>query len=236
MSREHGAAAAVIPAAGIGKRMGAAIPKQFLELKGRPLFIRTLQAFDRCPVISDIILVVHPAETDAVRRTLAEWKIEKITAVTAGGAERNDSVANGLREVPHTCGIVAVHDGARPLVTSELIMRAVKAAEQWGAAVPCVEIPDTVKQIGGRWIEKTVSRESLRRVQTPQCFRRELLESACRDAQAAGAAITDDAMLLERAGGKIRVIEGDPFNIKITTPADLDLAAAIIDIRNRRSG
>ncbi|MBN2416502.1 2-C-methyl-D-erythritol 4-phosphate cytidylyltransferase [bacterium] len=213
--------------------MGTMIPKQFLELKGRPLFIRTLQAFERCPIISDIILVVPPDETEAVRRELFRWKIEKITAVVAGGVERKDSVQNGLRAVPGACGVVAVHDGARPLVTPELITRTVEAAKQWGAAVPCVRISDTVKQVSGSWIEATVARESLRRVQTPQCFSRELLETAYRDARESGTAITDEAMLVERMGKKIRVVEGDPFNIKITTPEDLVLAAAIIESKGR---
>ncbi len=205
-----------------------ALPKQFLEISGRPLFLHALLPFEEHPSI-ETITVVLPAEL------VPEWgerlrEIDgpgKIAAVVPGGARRQDSVRAGMEAMPGGIGrspeaLVAVHDGARPLLSRELLDRLISAAREFGAAVPVVPIADTIVETDDHhgWIE-VADRSRLALVQTPQVFRAEWLAAAHRDAESGEA--TDDAQMVSALGHPIRLVEGDPMNLKVTTPADLEM-------------
>ncbi len=215
--------AAIIVAAGKGQRFGA--PKQFALLAGRPVVDWTIKAFAEHPQINELIIVL-PDESQA-EEIKTRWP--KIKAVVKGGRQRQDSVSLGLEAVSLEMEIVLVHDGVRPLVTAELISRIIETVEKEGAAVPAVPIEDTVKIVNGDFIIRTLNRERLIRVQTPQGFRKSLLERAFHQAKKDGYYGPDEASLIERIGGRIKIIPGETKNIKITTPEDLKLAEVWIN-------
>ena len=221
---------AIIPAGGAGRRMGGDVPKQFLPLSGLPVLVHTLRAFQRSPIIDEIFLAVPEGDMAAVRRDLVEEHgLSKVTAVLAGGAERQDSVANALTRVRDDHGIVLVHDGVRPFVTGELIGRVVAAAVENGAVAVGVPVRETVKAVSAAGVVvKTVDREGLWLTQTPQAFRRQVICAAYEKAAQDGFSGTDDASLVERAGVPVRMIPGDHDNIKMTTPEDLALGVIIL--------
>ena len=221
---------AIIPAGGAGRRMGGGVPKQFLPLAGVPVLVHTLRAFQRSPIIDEIFLVVPEGDMAAVRRDFVEGHgLSKVTAVIAGGTERQDSVANALMQVRDVHGIVLVHDGVRPFVSGELIGRVVAAADQHGAAAAGVPVRDTVKSVSTSGeVVKTVEREGLWLTQTPQAFRGQLIRAAYEKAAQDGFSGTDDSSLVERMGVSVRMIPGDHDNIKLTTPEDLALGAIIL--------
>jgi 2-C-methyl-D-erythritol 4-phosphate cytidylyltransferase len=221
---------AIIPAGGLGRRMGGEVPKQFLPLAGVPVLVHTLRAFQRSPLIDEIFLVVPEREIPGVRRDIVQGhRLSKVAAIFAGGAERQDSVANALTHVREEHGIVLVHDAVRPFVTAEMIRRVVAAATEHGAAAVGLPVRDTVKRVSAAGVvEKTEDREGLWLTQTPQAFRRQVIRAAYEKAAQDGFVGTDDASLVERIGGFVRMIPGDHDNIKMTTPADLELGAIII--------
>lgn len=208
-----GHSAAIVVAAGGGERFGA--PKQFLRLGPRRLVDHAVAA---AAAACDAVIVVLPAGHP--------WDGEPVTATVPGGATRAASVRAGLTAVPDATDVIVVHDAARPLATPELF-RAVIAAVDAGAdaAIPAVPIPDTVKRVAGDRVLDTVPRDSLVAVQTPQAFRAEALRAAHRHAGDA----TDDAALVEAAGGTVRTVVGDPRNGKVTTPSDFVVAAALLE-------
>lgn len=216
--------AALVVAAGAGKRFGGA--KQFAALRGRPVLEWALEAFQSHEDVDEIVLVVpDEREGDPHRARFA-----KIAAVVRGGETRQDSVRQGFRTLDAAkTGIVLVHDGARPLVDQRLISRVIAAARESGAAVPVVPLEDTIKEIRVGRVGGTVDRSSLVRAQTPQGFLPALLHQALEAAGKDGYSGTDEAMLLERLGIPVMWVEGDPRNIKITTPLDLKIAEALID-------
>jgi len=219
-----GKAWAVIVAAGAGRRFGAA--KQFALLKGRPLYEWSVEAFERHEDVEGIVLVL-PAEGAGRPQPALGGKLR---AVVAGGKERQDSVLNGFRRVPAgEDRVVLVHDGARPLVSRELISRVIQAAGEKGAAVPGLPIEDTVKEAAGDEVIRTLQRTALVRVQTPQGFLYSWLGQALEGAAAGGFYATDEAMLVERTGRRVVLVAGEVRNIKITTPLDLKIAEAITD-------
>jgi 2-C-methyl-D-erythritol 4-phosphate cytidylyltransferase len=223
-------ATAVVVAAGEGRRFGAF--KQFAALRGKSVLDWSLRAFSSHPLIGAIVLVLPDEERGAsYRRAYPE-----IEATVKGGARRQDSVANGIRVIgggPED--IVLVHDGARPLVDRDLISRVVEEAERSGAAIPVIPVEDTVKEIEAGAVVRTLDRSTLVRVQTPEGFALGLLRRALAAAAAGGYEGTDEASLVERIGGRIFTVAGDPRNIKITEPRDLVWAEACFDdeIRNR---
>ncbi len=221
---------AIIPAGGAGRRMGGGVPKQFLPLAGVPVLVHTLRAFQRSPIIDEIFLVVPEGDMAAVRRDFVEGHgLSKVTAVIAGGTERQDSVANALMQVRDVHGIVLVHDGVRPFVSGELISRVVATADEHGAAAVGVPVRDTVKAVSTAGeVVKTVEREGLWLTQTPQAFRRQLICAAYEKAAQDRFSGTDDSSLVERMGVSVRMIPGDHDNIKLTTPEDLALGAIIL--------
>jgi 2-C-methyl-D-erythritol 4-phosphate cytidylyltransferase len=211
--------AAVIVAAGEGRRFGAA--KQFAALGGRPLVEWSLAAFQAHPFIETIVLVLP----DDARKVFYQTKFSKLADVVPGGSERQDSVTNGFRRLdPAVTGIVLVHDGARPFVTADLIDRVTAAARETGAAVPVVPPEDTIKETAEGRIVRTLDRSRLGRAQTPQGFAYELLARALAAARRDGITGTDEAALVERLGEPVAAVAGDPRNLKITTPLDLEIA------------
>jgi 2-C-methyl-D-erythritol 4-phosphate cytidylyltransferase len=218
-------AAAVIVAAGSGSRMGAAAggPKQYVELEGEPILLRALRPFLDHPAIDATIVVLPPADL----RAPPAWLLARPVVLVAGGAERGDSVWNGLRHVPPECGAVLIHDGARPFVTAALIERVLERAWE-GGAVAAIPVTDTIKEVdAGRRIVATPDRARLWQAQTPQGFPRAALLAIYERAREEGMLATDDAALCERFGLPVHIVEGDPENIKITRPLDLVLAGAL---------
>ncbi len=214
---------AVVVAAGEGRRFGG--PKQFAALRGRPVLDWSLAAFEANPFIDSIVLVL--ANTGQGGKYIARYR--KIEAVVRGGERRLDSVANGIEGLKAESGdIILVHDGARPLVTQELIERVIDAARATGAAVPAVPLDDTIKEAEKDRVVRTLDRSRLFRVQTPQGFALDLLKRALEKAKIDGAEGTDEASLVERLGLPVALVPGDPRNIKITSPLDLTMAEAFL--------
>jgi 2-C-methyl-D-erythritol 4-phosphate cytidylyltransferase/2-C-methyl-D-erythritol 2,4-cyclodiphosphate synthase len=224
---------AIIAAGGAGRRLGAGMPKQLIELGGRSMLRRCVETFVGHPRVADVVVVL-PADLAAEP---PEWLAQPVphVRVVRGGERRQDSVANGFDALPESCDVVLVHDAARPFVSAAVITRAIDAAAEHGAAIAAVPVSDTVKRVvlepDSPRIVETIPRETVYLAQTPQAFRREVLGDAVRIGRA-GADATDEAALAERAGHVVRVVEGDPDNWKVTTARDLDAAMA----RTRRGG
>lgn len=224
-------AAAVIVAAGRGRRVGAGGNKVFLPLAGRPLLWWALRAFEQCSAIGDVILVVGAGEEEEAGRIAREFA--RVRAICPGGETRGESVTAGLARLPDTAEIVAVHDGARPLVTPTLIAACVETAAARGAALPALPVTDTLKRAApDGTVAATVERTALYGAQTPQTFRRALLVEAYARARAEGVEGTDDASLVERLGHPVPLVYGDPENLKVTVAADLPRAAAVLERRH----
>jgi 2-C-methyl-D-erythritol 4-phosphate cytidylyltransferase len=212
----------IVPAGGLGRRMGASRPKQYLALDGVPVLARTLAVLAGAV---DGLIVVAPAEhVPATRRLVARHRVGRVLAIVAGGAERQESVALGLAAVPDGAEWVIVHDAVRPFVTAELLGRVLDAARRHGAATCGVEIRETVKRVRQSIVDATVDRAGLWLTQTPQAFRRAVLEEAHDKARRDGYLGTDDAVLVERLGMPVAMVPGLPGNLKITTPDDLAAA------------
>ncbi|HLT48780.1 MAG TPA: 2-C-methyl-D-erythritol 4-phosphate cytidylyltransferase [Rubricoccaceae bacterium] len=220
-----GHVAAVVPAAGSGSRMGAGVPKQLRLLGGVPVLVRTLRAFAGHPAVDALVVAVAPFSLDVVRRLLDEHGVA--ATVTAGGATRQDSVRKALAAVPEGTGLVLVHDAVRPFVAPEQIAAVVAAARADGAAALAVPVTDTLRRVAGGAFGETVEREGLWRMQTPQAARLDWLRDAHEAAARDGFTGTDDVELLQRAGRRVRLVEGDARNLKLTHPADWALAEAL---------
>jgi 2-C-methyl-D-erythritol 4-phosphate cytidylyltransferase len=209
---------AVLVAAGQGERLGDELPKAFVRLGGRVLLAESLERLDASPWVDAIVVVAPPEWEEPVSVLAEELAAGKVTASVTGGATRAESVRAGLAEVPEDAAVILVHDAARPLVTDAVIERVLQPlSEGYDGAVPGLPVADTVKRVRGGTVVETLDRSELAAVQTPQAF----LAAALR-AAAAGEG-TDCSSLVEARGGRIRVVEGDPRLLKITTPADLAL-------------
>ncbi len=221
---------ALIPAGGSGRRLQTGVAKQYLILEGLPVLVRSLRVFEQAPVVDEVIVVVPQADIEFVRKELVKhYNLRKVAEVLAGGAERQDSVRNGLAIIDDTCGIVLVHDGVRPFVTVDMINDVVAAARNDQAAAIGVAVKDTVKETReDGFVTKTVPRSSLWLAQTPQAFKCNILQDAYRSAQKDNYHGTDDASLVERIGIKVKMIAGSYENLKITTPEDLIIAEALL--------
>jgi len=207
--------------------MGGAIPKQYLDLNGVPVLVRALQAFQRHPFISAIVLTVPPGDEEYCRtRMVAPHDIDKVIHVVGGGSTRQESVYNGLI-VLEEMEIVAIHDAARPLVSAKTISATIEAARSSGAALACVPVRETVKRKSGAFLE-TVSRADLWLAHTPQTFRTELILEAHRLARESGFDGTDDSALVERLGHPVTIVPDSENNLKITTPEDLNRAGMLL--------
>jgi len=218
---------AVIPAAGFGRRMGGTQAKQFLEIDGHPLLALTLETFQNCPAVESVVVVVSSESVEHCRHEIVEqYHLSKVKSVVAGGRRRQDSVRRGIEATEGEYAFVLIHDGVRPLVHVDLITRVVARAKETGAAIAALPAKETVKEVdGNNRVIKTYDRRQVWLVQTPQVFRyEEILSAHRRAAEENWGEMTDDALLLERMGIPIAVVEGEEENIKITTPYDLELA------------
>jgi 2-C-methyl-D-erythritol 4-phosphate cytidylyltransferase len=222
-------ATAIIVAAGKGIRMNRAVPKQYLMLGNRPVLCHTILAFDGCALIDDVLLVVPESDFHFCHtRILAILDLQKKVRLVAGGESRQDSVYNGLLAVEHKEGGVLIHDGVRPFIRQELLSACVHAVMESGACIPGLPAVDTLKVVNSAgFIDKTLTRNAVWLAQTPQAFEFSLIKKAHENARKEGYSATDDAALVERMGEKIQVIKGSRWNIKITTPQDMELALAI---------
>jgi 2-C-methyl-D-erythritol 4-phosphate cytidylyltransferase len=223
---------AIIVAAGAGRRLGGETPKTFLPLVGRPILLRTVDRFLAAASIAKVIVVVAPDQLARAGALLAENSEIKDFArwqLQGGGATRQESVRRGLELTGPDDEIIAIHDGARPFVTTALIDRCVAAARKHGAVVAGVPARDTIKRVSDdHWVESTLARGPLWQIQTPQAFRRYIITAAHQWAAKAGIQATDDAALVEQQGGSVFVLEGDRTNLKITFADDVELAEAMI--------
>lgn len=221
--------AAIIPAGGVGRRMGLPVPKQFSELSGIPILVRTIRAFMRVESIREIILAVPEDHIRQSREMAERFGLDRVTRVVPGGATRQDSVLAGLDSLSGDIELVVVHDGVRPFVKPDLIAACIKAAERDGAAIAAIPVQDTLKAVSKEnRIAETVSRTGLWQAQTPQVARMLLLRAAFDTAKRDGFVGTDEASLLERIGCTVTVVEGSRENIKITCPDDLLTAEALL--------
>lgn len=229
---------AIIVAAGKGQRMSQNKPKQFLKLLDRPILVHTLEVFEKSSLISEVILLVPKGTLEYSRKEIIKkYKLKKIVKIIVGGRQRQDSVYKGLKEVNKKCRAVIVHDGVRPFVTNRMISESLKNLKKYKACIFVLPVKDTVKRINkNNLVRETLVREELGLVQTPQTFDAEVLRKAYKKAFKDKFYATDDAMLVERLGERVKVLVGSYENIKITTPEDLILAEFITKSRLKLKG
>lgn len=224
---------AIIAAAGIGKRLGGQ-GKQYLLLRNEPLLAHTLRVFQECSLIGQIIVVNNKEDIHRCQELVSSYQFDKVKQVIEGGSERQDSVANALGVLPGQTETVAVHDGARPLITQEIMERSFAELENWDGVVVGVPVKDTLKQVEDKKIIKTLDRRNIWHIQTPQIFQTDLLIKAYQKAKDDGFYGTDDAALVERIDCRVGIVPGSYENIKITTPEDLVIVEAILAGRAER--
>ena len=212
--------------------MGAGVDKLFLEVAGRPVVVHTWRRFDEAPCIGEIILVVRRGRQNTFAKLAAEYHFQKPFRVVVGGAERQDSVWNGLQALSAASEIVAIHDAARPCASGELIAATVRAAEENGAAVAAQPVTDTIKESAdGRFIQRTLDRSRLWSVQTPQTFRVEVIRRALTEVRHRGLIFTDDTAACELIGQPVRLVSSVAPNPKVTVPGDLPFVETLLKER-----
>lgn len=217
----------VVAAAGSSTRM-AGTDKLLEPLDGQPVILRTLRALNDSPYIHEILVVTRSERLVEIGALCRDAGLSKVTQVLLGGASRLESVYKGVGQAPKKAKLIAIHDGARPLVSQEVIAAACTAAAKCAAAAPAVAVKDTVKEVSGDLVTATLERDALRCVQTPQVFDADLLRAALQKAMDEGWAVTDDCSAVEQLGATVRLVAGDERNIKITTPMDLAVAEALL--------
>jgi len=221
---------AIIVAAGQGVRMGDSIPKQYLMLGDHPVLAYSLMTFSLCRRVDNLYLVVPESDMDYCRhKIIRPLKLNRDIKLVPGGPQRQLSVYNGLREIEDRQGIVVIHDGVRPFVTTDHIRICVQGAEETGACILGVPVADTLKKVNrSGLIDNTIERKGVWQAQTPQAFAYELIIRAHEKARVEGLIASDDALLVERLGRKVKIVTGNRNNLKITTPEDLRIARAMI--------
>ena len=217
---------AVIVAAGTASRMGG-IDKVMAPLEGEPMIVRTVRAFQTCDAVKEIVIVTREDLILPIRDLCKN--MDKVTAVVCGGKSRQESVELGLSALSNKVKLVAVQDGARPLITHTVIDRTIRAAHSYGAAAPAIPVKDTIKVVNGGVVSSTPDRKTLQAVQTPQVFDLALLKGALKKAKQDGAEVTDDCSAVELMGMSVKIVEGDERNIKVTTPLDLAIAKLLLE-------
>ena len=217
---------AVIVAAGSASRMGG-IDKVMAPLGGEPMILRTVRAFEDCEAVKEIVIVTRQDLIGPIAELCSGFT--KIRSVVQGGSSRQESVKLGLLAFSKDVRLAAVHDGARPLVSGELIDKVIRAAHSYGAAAPAIPVKDTIKVFEGGFIAATPDRSTLRAVQTPQVMDRDLLLGALEKAEQEGTALTDDCSAVEHIGMRVRLVEGEERNLKVTTPLDLKIAELLLE-------
>ena len=217
---------AVIVAAGTASRMGG-IDKVMAKLGGEPMILRTVRAFHNCEAVREIVVVTRPDLVIPIADLCHDF--HKVQAVIVGGDSRQASVKLGLSALSKKVKLVAIHDGARPLVSNAVIDRSIRAAHTYSAAAPAIPVKDTVKVVQGGIVSTTPDRATLRAVQTPQVFDIDLLKAALTRAEEKGDQVTDDCSAVELMGMSVRIVEGEERNIKVTTPMDLKIAELLLE-------
>lgn len=217
---------AVIVAAGTASRMGG-VDKVMAQLRGEPVIVRTVRQFQNADVIQEIVIVTRPDLIVPIMELCAGF--DKVKAVVAGGDSRQESVSLGLNALSKKVKLAAIQDGARPLVTWQVIDRVVRAANTYGAAAPAVPVKDTVKVVSGGVVIETPDRNRLQAVQTPQVFDFDMLRGALKKAAEDDIQVTDDCSAAEYMGMRVKIVEGDERNLKITTPMDLKIAELFLE-------
>jgi len=230
---------AIIPAAGLGKRFGEGGSKQFQTLGDKPLVVWALEVFESIGDVTEIVPVFKSADMEQGRRLVEDYGISKVKRIASGGKERQDSVYNGLNLIGDGADVVLIHDAVRPLVKSSIIKESISQLKDCDGVVVGVPLKDTVKEVGttrnraeSGVVKKTLKRDVLWAIQTPQVFKYAILMKAYKKAMGEKFYSTDDAAVVEKYGGKVKVIMGSYANIKITTPEDLDIAEMLL----RKSG
>lgn len=220
----------IIPAAGSGKRFGNPIPKQFLLLGEIPILARTLTVFEQTPEVDSVVLAVHSDFIEKTWEIIREFSIEKVSEIVAGGSERQFSILNALQtSSAQSSDIILVHDAVRPFIFPEFVAKIINSAEEFGAVAPGIPVKDTIKVLSQKFFaEKTLERDNLRAIQTPQGFQRELLTKSYEKALENKFVGTDDASVAEFAGFSVKIIEGLEQNFKITSPMDFALAEVLL--------
>ena len=221
---------AVVPAAGSASRMGGQ-DKLMLPLGDAPVLVHTLRALDRCPYITEIIVVTRGDLIVPISQLCRDYAINKVRKVIVGGKTRTHSVLAGVEEVSGDAQLIAIHDGARPLVSQQVLEEVILRAAQCGAAAPGVPLKDTVKRMNGEVVASTLERDALCAVQTPQVFEPSLIKAALTRALEENAALTDDCSAVERLGIGVVITRGSYANIKITTPEDMAVCQALMEWR-----
>lgn len=219
---------AIILTAGEGRRIHSQVPKALIQILDKPIFIHTLEVFEQSALIDNVILVVPLDKMSDFERFIKEFDIKKVTKIVAGGPTRNASVYNGLNVVDHETEIVLIHDGVRPFVSTDLIDRSLEACQQEDAVIVGVPLKSTIKKVDENdlTVQETLNRNLLWEVQTPQVFKKDVLLKAHEKGK--GSDPTDDASLIEEIGGRVKVVNGEYKNIKITTQDDLVIARAFL--------
>lgn len=219
---------AIVLAAGEGNRFKSKIPKPLAALNSKPLLIYSLEIFGKHPLIGGIILAVNPKNSAGIKSALKKYRIKKIKSIVLGGRRRQDSVFNALKELGGKSEMVLVHDACRPFIDKNMVTALIRQAKKTGAAIAGVPVKATIKAVGRRpsVVTRTLNRDNLREIQTPQVFRKDLILKAYN--KFAGIDATDDSTLVEKLGQKVSVVEGSYNNIKVTTPEDLVMARAIL--------
>jgi 2-C-methyl-D-erythritol 4-phosphate cytidylyltransferase len=221
---------AIVLAGGAGKRMGSPTSKQFLLLDNRPILVHTLQVFEECKPVDGVYLVVNHKDLTVIQEeVLEQYRFSKILKLVIGGRLRQDSVRNGLEAIDEPCDIVIIHDAARPFVSPSFIEKSIFLMEMYDAIIPALPVKDTIKVVSKEgYVVKTLERDALWNIQTPQTFKYDLISKAYREGIAKKLFGYDDSTFIEYMGKKVKVVEGSPYNIKITTPEDLTIARGIL--------
>jgi 2-C-methyl-D-erythritol 4-phosphate cytidylyltransferase len=223
---------AIVLAAGRSTRMGGGPNKQFIQLLGKPLLFYSLAAFEQCPAIDSVVLVRRPDYAQPAEQIVREFGFKKVAVFADGGPERQDSVSNGLKACESRTDIVAVHDGARPLVTPALIESTIVSARTFGTGIAATKVVDTIKEASeDKTVVRTVDRTKLWAVQTPQTVKYSLLWDAYAKVFEKQIVVTDEAAAVELLGEKVHLVETPFLNLKITTPSDLAMAEALLHQR-----
>lgn len=221
---------AVVPAAGSSSRMEGK-DKLFVQLGDYPVLARTLRVLEECPLIDEIVVVTREDLIVPVSQLCQNYGVSKASHVLTGGETRTLSVLAGVRAASREAQLIAIHDGARPFVTQQVLEEVITQAAQCGAAAPAVPVTDTIKRVRGGVVEETLDRATLFAVQTPQVFEASLIQAALHKAAEDNASLTDDCAAVERLGMEVRLTQGDRTNLKLTTPADLDFGLGILNGR-----
>lgn len=220
---------AIIPAGGLGKRFNETLPKQFHQINGKEIIVYTLEIFQNCSLVDEIIVAVHTEYSDLLKEIIQKYKLSKVQKIVNGGIERQDSVYNALSSIQaKPDDHILVHDAARPLVSRDILERAIKEAQNFDNIIVCIKARDTLLK-GDEYAASYIDRKDVYYVQTPQIFRYNILKESMELAYRNNFYGTDESMLLRNAGYDVKIIEGSVFNFKITTKEDVDLFSKIIN-------